>query len=139
MHSVSSRRWNSEPLQGLSNGSLMRKFLYQIFQRQSITISDLMFKSRSCQKQHWKTHKPICRLTVNNAQRAEVAGVSARKDALQARVYKYYQNLAVFGANALGLQKNRNRTGARSPRFSFAHIVPHRDQCFHDLCRTHFC
>jgi len=65
--------------------------------------------TKLCQTEHWKTHKPICRLTVNLRQHAESAGVSERKEALQAWVYKNAQIMAGVGVTALGLHSDRER------------------------------
>ena len=66
-------------------------------------------QSRSCQKAHWKTHKPICRLMVNNRRRAKLAGLSTRKQALQDWVFKNHVELSIIGVNALGLHGDRER------------------------------
>ena len=74
-------------------------------------------QTKSCQKEHWKTHKPICRLTVHNNMRAESIGVGDRKNSLQAWPYKNIHKVALAGVTALGLHNNRERTGARELYF----------------------
>jgi len=66
--------------------------------------------TKSCQKEHWKTHKPICGLTVRYGQRAESAGVSERHKGLKAWVFKNVHKVALAGVTALGLHDNRERT-----------------------------
>ena len=94
----------------------------------------LRLQSRSCQKAHWKTHKRICRLTVNNRRRAELAGLSTRRQALQDWVFKNNVALCIIGVNALGLHSDRERGGTRNPSYpnqeEFAHNISTQRRTF---------